>query len=296
MKRNRILSTALAAAMFFSVGAAHLVTEAQASPDTAQLVSEDQLPPEESYTEEISSEAPSAEEPSAGEETAAEPQILPNPQLADLGLGAPSSLDSNGSIPIPQDGTLLNIRLPEYLGGEVLNAIAPGAFSGTSCLRSITLPAVISVIGENTFANCPGLAYIVLEGRFDLEGMSLGANWNGNAQVIFALIVEEVPEETEPVETEPEETEPAETEPEGTEPAETEPVETEPAETEPAETEPVETEPAETEPAETEPVETEPAETEPPVTEPPVTEPTIPQPSEAMTEETKSEESANPEL
>lgn len=244
MKHRNRITAGLAITLLLSLGAIAFIPQAKASPDEGQVVSETEAttaelpaeaetPAEETPAEETPTEETSTEETSAEAETQ-EPKVLPNPQLAELGLDAPSSLDSNGSIPIPQDGTLLDIRLPEYLGEEALNAIAPGAFSGTSCLRSITLPASITEIGENAFADCPSLKYIVLLDRSDLEGMTLGENWNGDAEVIFALIVEEVPEVIEPVETEPaEET----TEPSlpVTEQTEAESTETELTETEPAE-------------------------------------------------------------
>ena len=133
-------------------------------------------------------EATTAEFPAEAETQ--EPKVMPNPQLAELGLDAPSSLDNSGSILIPEDGTLLNISIPEYLSGQVLNDIAPNAFAGTNCLRSITLPSSITTIGENAFADCPHLEYIVLQDRFNLEGLTLGENWNGNATVIFGLVQE----------------------------------------------------------------------------------------------------------
>lgn len=109
----------------------------------------------------------------------------------ELGLDAPDALDENGSIPIPADGTLLNIRIPEQIGEVPLRSIGPGAFKGTTCLRSVTIPASITEIGADAFADCPGLTYIVLEGRTDAEGLTLGENWNGEAQVIFGLLLSE---------------------------------------------------------------------------------------------------------
>ena len=135
----------------------------------------------------------SDEEAITDKEETQESGFLPNPNLVELGLDTPSFLDSNGSILIPEDGTLLDICLPESLGEDTLNIIAPGAFSGTSCLRSIALPASIREIGQNAFADCPSLEYIVLLDRFDLGGMNLGENWSGDATIVFGLVQEQAP-------------------------------------------------------------------------------------------------------
>ena len=113
-----------------------------------------------------------------------------NPQLIELGLDVPQMLDEKGSIPIPQDGALLNILIPQKIGETVLFAIGPNAFDGITCLRSITIPSTITQIGSEAFAKCSGLEYIVLQDRFNLEGLTLGENWNGNATVIFGLVQE----------------------------------------------------------------------------------------------------------
>lgn len=113
-----------------------------------------------------------------------------NPQLIELGLDVPQMMDEKGSIPIPQDGALLNILIPQKIGETVLFAIGPNAFDGITCLRSITIPSTITQIGSEAFAKCSGLEYIVLQDRFNLEGLTLGENWNGNANVIFGLVQE----------------------------------------------------------------------------------------------------------
>ena len=113
-----------------------------------------------------------------------------NPQLIELGLDVPQMMDEKGSIPIPQDGAMLNILIPQKIGETVLFAIGPNAFDGITCLRSITIPSTITQIGSEAFAKCSGLEYIVLQDRFNLEGLTLGENWNGNATVIFGLVQE----------------------------------------------------------------------------------------------------------
>lgn len=113
-----------------------------------------------------------------------------NPQLIELGLDVSQMMDKKGSIPIPEDGTLLDILIPQKIGETELFAIGPNAFDGITCLRSITIPSTITQIGSEAFAKCFGLEYIVLKDRFNLDGLSLGENWNGNATVIFGLVQE----------------------------------------------------------------------------------------------------------
>lgn len=81
-----------------------MVSETEAT--IAEFPAEAETPAEETSTEETFTEAETQE-----------PKVMPNPQLAELGLDAPSSLDNSGSILIPEDGTLLNISIPEYLSG-----------------------------------------------------------------------------------------------------------------------------------------------------------------------------------
>ena len=185
MKFRNKITTVFAITLLLSIGVVVLIPQAKASPDEAQVVSEAEV-----ATDELPAETKTSSEETLSEAETQELKLMLNPRLVELGLDTPSFLDSNGSILIPEDGTLLDICLPETLGEDTLNIIAPGAFSGTSCLRSITLPSSIVEIGQNAFADCPNLEYIVLQDRFNLEGLTLGENWNGNATVIFGLVQE----------------------------------------------------------------------------------------------------------
>ena len=190
MKFRYKISAVFSITLLLSFGAVAFIPQAKASPDEVQATSET-----EATTAELPAEAETPAAETSTEETSTEvetqePKFMPNPRLVELGLDTPSFLDSNGSILIPEHGTLLDICLPESLGEDTINIIAPGAFSGTSCLRSITLPSSIMEIGQNAFADCPNLEYIVLQDRFNLEGLTLGENWNGNATVIFGLVQE----------------------------------------------------------------------------------------------------------
>lgn len=188
MKFRNKITTVFAITLLLSIGVVVLIPQAKASPDEAQVVSETEV-----ATVELSAETKTSSEETSSETETQEPKLMLNPRLVELGLDNPSFLDSNGSILIPEDGTLLDICLPETLGEDTLNIIAPGAFSGTSCLRSITLPSSIMEIGQNAFADCPSLEYIVLLDRYDLGGMNLGENWSGDATIVFGLVQEQAP-------------------------------------------------------------------------------------------------------
>lgn len=188
MKFRNKITAGFAITLMLSLGVVALIPQAKASPDEAQVVSETEV-----ATVELPAETKTSSEETSSETETQEPKLMLNPRLVELGLDTPSFLDSNGSILIPEDGTLLDIRLPETLGEDTLNIIAPGAFSGTSCLRSITLPSSIMEIGQNAFADCPSLEYIVLLDRFDLGDMTLGENWSGDATIVFGLVQEQAP-------------------------------------------------------------------------------------------------------
>lgn len=188
MKFRNKISKVFTIALLLSLGVLALISQTKASTDEAQVVSEAEV-----ATDELPAETKTSSEETFSEAETQELKLMLNPRLIELGLDTPSFLDSNGSILIPEDGTLLDICLPESLGEDTLNIIAPGAFSGTSCLRSIALPASIREIGQNAFADCPSLEYIVLLDRFDLGGMNLGENWSGDATIVFGLVQEQAP-------------------------------------------------------------------------------------------------------
>ena len=218
---------------------------------------------------------------------ATEAKLEINPALAEYHLETYVCADENGSLPLPEDGSLLNICFPTKLGGQTIDTIAPGGFRGCSYFRSVFLPAQIVNIGANAFADCAGLEYIVLMGRYNTDGMVLGDNWSGNATVVFGLIQKEAEEATEPTEA----TVPAEST-EATNPTE----ETTPAESTEATNPTEETTPAESTEATDPTEETTPAESTE-ATDP--TEETTPAESteatEPGTEETKpAEQSAKP--
>ena len=108
-----------------------------------------------------------------------------------------TTADDEGNIEIPDAG-LIDFRFPEMVGETTLNTIAAESFMGCQYFKTVTIPASITSIGDNAFADCQNLQYIILEGRSDAEDLTLGTNWAGDAAVLFEEIAVEQPtDETE---------------------------------------------------------------------------------------------------
>ena len=112
MKFRNKITAVFSIALLLSLGAVAFIPQAKASPDEVQVTGET-----EAVTVELPAETKTFSEETSSEAETQEPKVMPNPQLAELGLDVPSSLDNSGSILIPEDGTLLNISIPEYLSG-----------------------------------------------------------------------------------------------------------------------------------------------------------------------------------
>jgi hypothetical protein len=140
-----------------------------------------------------------------------------NPQVEET-VTDPVYPDEDGTVALEEDA-LLDIVLPETIRGKPVQAIGAGAFQGCEIFRTVTIPACVTEIGENAFADCPGLEAIILEGRADAEGLTLGENWSGDAAVLFGLVAQPDPEET-PADSE--DAEPEDGEPENAELTESE--------------------------------------------------------------------------
>lgn len=110
--------------------------------------------------------------------------------------------DAEGNIAIPESGRI-DFRFPTKVGDTELNSISASAFKGCQYFHTVSIPENITSIGDEAFAECENLQYIIIEGRADSEDMSLGYNWSGDAEVIFELIAIEQPQEEEeqPAET-----------------------------------------------------------------------------------------------
>lgn len=118
-----------------------------------------------------------------------------NPDLPEIAHY--TTADDEGNIEIPEEG-LIDFRFPEMVGETTLNTIAAESFMGCQYFKTVTIPAGITSIGDNAFADCHNLQYIILEGRSDDEDLALGTNWAGNATVLFEEIAVEQPtDETE---------------------------------------------------------------------------------------------------
>lgn len=84
------------------------------------------------------------------------------------------------------------LRIPSYLNGKLTSTIVDNGFYGWNQLTVVVVPKNITYIGNNAFAGCANLRVIVLEGRADACDMMLGSGWNGNAEVIYELISQQV--------------------------------------------------------------------------------------------------------
>ncbi len=115
-----------------------------------------------------------------------------------LGLKNPCVVDENGNVALSSD-ELIDLVLPKVLGGKALTSISAKSFAGCPYIRSVVVPETILEIGEGAFANCEFLETIYVIGHSE-EDLTLGSNWNGNAEVVF--VVDEVEEEEAPVEDE----------------------------------------------------------------------------------------------
>lgn len=156
------------------------------TPDDTQQPAQEPKQPAETPVE-----GPTEEEPAVTYEQ--------NPDLPVI--ASYTTADGEGNIAIPKSGRI-DFRFPAKVGDTELNSISASAFKGCQYFRTVTIPDNITSIGDEAFAECENLQYIILEGRADAEDMSLGYNWSGDAEVIFELVAVEQPkeEEEQPVE------------------------------------------------------------------------------------------------
>lgn len=134
---------------------------------------------------------------SAPVETAVE-YAAPKDAIAALGLENPCEVDEDGNVAL-EEGALIDLILPKVLGGQELTSISAKSFAGCPYIRSVVVPETILEIGEGAFADCEFLETIYVIGHSE-EDLTLGSNWNGDAEVVF--VVEEVEEEEAPAEDE----------------------------------------------------------------------------------------------
>lgn len=166
------------------------------------------------------------------------PYKLENSEANEV-IDVPVELDQSGSLELDDSGlddssSLLDFVFPSSIQGTEVTTIGAGAFQGCELFRTVTIPESITEIGENAFADCPNLEYIILADRVDDEGMTLGENWSGDAAVIFELDNEQLSDEETATLEPPQEAAPSPTEAPEASP-DPEPTEMPPAESEPAE-------------------------------------------------------------
>jgi len=166
----------------------------------------------------LAAEAPLVEAP--GDEPVPAPTVVYEevmPQLEHV-----AEVNENEQVVIPED-TLIDLILPDTLNGETITRIGEGCFRGCDVIRSVTIPATVTEIAADAFADCPYLEVIYFEGRADAEDLILGENWNGNAEVEFLLVA--VEEDEQKAETDTEQAEPSDEEAPADTPDASEPIE-----------------------------------------------------------------------
>ena len=118
-------------------------------------------------------------------------EIVNNPLLEEIDFTQPANIDNNGCITIPDAGILVDLIIPSEINGHAVTNLTANAFRGMSYFNTVRIPASITKIGADAFADCDGLKYIILQDRTSSDDMTLGQNWSGNAQVVFEKILKE---------------------------------------------------------------------------------------------------------
>ena len=114
--------------------------------------------------------------------------------IASLGFENPCEVDENGNVML-EDGKLIDLILPKVLNGQEQTSISAKSFAGCPYIRSVVIPETILEIGEGAFADCEFLETVYVIGHSE-EDMTLGANWNGGAEVVYVYDEIQVEEET----------------------------------------------------------------------------------------------------
>ena len=103
------------------------------------------------------------------------------------------AVDENGNVML-EDGKLIDLILPKVLNGQEQTSISAKSFAGCPYIRSVVIPETILEIGEGAFADCEFLETVYVIGHSE-EDMTLGANWNGGAEVVY--VYDEIQEKEE---------------------------------------------------------------------------------------------------
>ena len=121
-------------------------------------------------------------------------RVAPENAIESLGLENPCEVDENGNVAL-EEGKLIDLILPKVLNGQEQTSISAKSFAGCPYIRSVVIPETILEIGEGAFADCEFLKTVYVIGHSE-EDMTLGANWNGGAEVVYVYDEIQVEEET----------------------------------------------------------------------------------------------------
>lgn len=121
-------------------------------------------------------------------------RVAPENAIESLGLENPCEVDENGNVAL-EEGKLIDLILPKVLNGQDQTSISAKSFAGCPYIRSVVIPETILEIGEGAFADCEFLRTVYVIGHSE-EDMTLGANWNGGAEVVYVYDEIQVEEET----------------------------------------------------------------------------------------------------
>ncbi len=112
--------------------------------------------------------------------------LVTSPSIAavHIPIRNPMTFDPHGTVSFKEDA-LMDLIIPETIHGVTVETIGAYAFANCAFIRTVTIPATVTAIGEGAFASCPYLESIVLTDRIGTEDLHVGANWAGDAQVIF---------------------------------------------------------------------------------------------------------------
>ena len=121
-------------------------------------------------------------------------RVAPENAIESLGLENPCEVDENGNVAL-EEGKLIDLILPKALNGQEQTSISAKSFAGCPYIRSVVIPETILEIGEGAFADCEFLETVYVLGHSE-EDMTLGANWNGSAEVVYVYDEIQVEEET----------------------------------------------------------------------------------------------------
>lgn len=89
--------------------------------------------------------------------------LLPSLAAADNTTGEWAfTVDGTSATVTAYTGPGGDVIIPDTLGGKTVLAIGPEAFAGKAAIKSVTMPAGITVIGDGAFRNCTALSNVAM--------------------------------------------------------------------------------------------------------------------------------------